>query len=147
MRKRKFLAAALATITALALSVNAYANTQKDYTSEFGNVTSENNTIMGYGEKLVCLSTETDRIAGTHIIKYNITQSPSGISIMPQTQTLVNINMYTPYKSSETVELHHFKNDWKGGRYDGFVNTKITTYSTHEVRGNTAYACYMSSTL
>ena len=55
--------------------------------------------------------------------------------------------MYTPMRSSETVEMHHWRNT-QTGINDNFVYTKIKAYSTHEVRGDyAAYVVYLSDEL
>lgn len=144
---RKIITASMAVVCTVSLVINAYASTDRTNAGEYGILEAENTIANNGYEKIVNLSVATtNKAADKYVLKYNVTYAISGASITG-TVELVNINMYTPMKSGETVEMHHWKNT-QTGINDNFVNTKIKAYSTHEVRGDyAAYVVYLSDEL
>lgn len=142
---RKMAAVTMTVVCMLSSVISAYAIKKVEPTTEFGTVSAENTTGRDRGEKIVFLSLSSTKKANMYNIRYNVTYAGYGTSISGDVQ-LVNCNMWEPMKSFENVEMHHWRNE-RTGQYDGFMDTRITTYSTHEVRGIGAYAIYLCSTL
>ena len=145
---KKFITMSMAVVCAVSLVVNAYAVTGKKNAGEYGELCAENTIarLEGYDKRVHLSVATTSKAADKYILKYNVVYADSGASITG-TAELININMYTAMKSCETVEMHHWKNAVTG-KVDGFLNTKIKAYSTHEVRGDyAAYVVYLSDEL
>lgn len=145
-RLKKFVTILMAMVFVVSLAVNANAATGNISAGEYGELKAVNAiSILGTFEKRVNISVETTKSAAEkYILKYNVVYANTGTSITGNVQ-LENVNMYTPMRSSESVEMHHWKNT-QTGQYDGFIGTKIKAYTTHEVRGTYAYAIYLSET-
>lgn len=132
----------------LSMVVNAYAITKSGYKSagEYGKLISYSSLYKSSNQKVASFSVETTAAAASkYIITYNIVYDNTGASITGN-YTTVNSNMYTSRRSSESVDMLQWKNTQTGKR-DGFLNTKISAFSTHEVRGVNAYADYLVNTL
>lgn len=145
---KKIITMSMAVICAVSLIVNAYAATGRTNAGEYGELRAENTIarLEGYDKRVHLSVATTNKAADKYILKYNVVYAESGASITG-TVELVNINMYTAMKSSETVEMRHWKNTVTG-KVDGFLSTKIKAYSTHEVRGDyAAYVVYLSDEL
>lgn len=145
---RKIITASMAVVCAVSLVINAYAEKDRTNAGEYGILEAENTIakLEGYDKRVHLSVATTNKAADKYVLKYNVVYAGSGASITG-TVELININMYTPMKSSETVEMHHWKNTVTG-KVDGFLKTEIKAYSTHEVRGDyAAYVVYLSDQL
>jgi hypothetical protein len=99
------------------------------------------NSISKYSnyEKQVSLSTSCEKKAEKLFVAYHI-QYTDGSTI----GYLYNYYHENATLIGELVEMHHWKNKITN-KYDGFLNTPIISYGSHEIRGNTnAYVVYTS---
>ena len=147
-KSSKIITLLMVAVLVVASVINTYAATDNTSAGKYGKLYAENTIRVQYDyEKCVLLSVSTTaKEAEKYIIKYNIVYADTGKSITGDVE-LININMLSPMKSYEDVEMHHWKNA-KTGKYDNFLNTKIKAYSTHEVRDDySAYVLYLSDEL
>ncbi len=143
---RKIITLSMAAMSTIALVINTYAATGSKPAGEYGTLNANNNICVNDFEKIVSLNVSTtDKAAEKYIIKYNVVYADTGRSITGDVE-LININMLSPKKSYEDVEMHHWKNAITGNS-DGFKYTEIKAYSTHEVRGDYSYVIYLSEKL
>lgn len=143
----KIITLLMAAILVISLGINTYAATGSKPAGEYGMLNANNNISVNDMEKIVSLNVSTtgSKQAEKYIIKYNVVYAKTGKSITGDVE-LININMISPKKSYEDVEMHHWKNA-ETGKVDGFRNTEIKAYSTHEVRGDYSYVVYLSERL
>lgn len=142
----KFITLLIVAVSTITLVINTYAATGSKPAGEYGTLNANNNIGVNDFEKIVSLNVSTTaKAAEKYIIKYNIVYAETGKSITGDVE-LININMLSPMRSYEDVEMHHWKNAVTG-KADGFRNTEIKAYSTHEVRGDYSYVIYLSEKL
>lgn len=135
--KKKVLVTVLTTALIMANSLNVFAASASKNTTEFGTLTGRT-TISNNGvEKIVTLSVTTSKKAAHYVLKYDIRVAGTGRDITTDIEMLDN--NVDGNSSHEVVEMHHWGNN-------GYRNTKIIAYTTHEARGNTAACVYLSET-
>lgn len=146
---KKVFTVAMSVVCATIVTFGAYAASGSKAAGEYGTLNASNVIGVNDYEKVVSLSVSTtSKIPKHYIIKYNVVYADTGVSITGDvSRDNVNILYNSPNRSYEDVEMHHWKNA-RTGKPDGFVNTNIKAYSTHEARGDYAsYAIYLSESL
>ncbi len=134
------LALVVALLGGMTTQVNAASEDSKKINSTYGKITGSVSGFIFCGAKNINTSAKTTKKVPRLMANVEIQYYKTGKTITYGGTSWMQDTKY----AGDDVDMIHFKNALKNNKYDGFLNTKLTSYGCAEAIVTKAYTVYTS---